>query len=573
MFLAEGQSMAASPLEVRIRQARRRLFTQTLLNRLGLAWGCALALALVWFLIGPVVYPKGPDYLKWAVLGSAGGVGTLLAIWSALRTAPTQLSAALAIDNRFDLKERVTTALSLSPQEQSSPAGQALLQDANQRLEKVAVPGKFPVRIGWRALFIPAQAVAIALLALYPPPILTMIAGGKAKSDDDQANADDAQPKAKPAIPKTFIKPPIERPNKSEELCQLDAELEKLYAEHNKDIGKENEKPEKVRERQEKIANAEEKLKKREQEMAEKFQRLQEQMDKLTELDPGEPQREGPAKDFEEALRKGDLQKAQEEVDRLKKKAKDKKLDEKDQEQLQKQLKDMEDRVDRLQREQKEKKEKLKDLIEKAKRENRDAESLERELQNLEKEQQMTKEMQELAKSLKAAKQALDMKDFDGLSEQLDSVSKQLGNIQDELQDLEDIEEHLQNLKQMKKEGCKECQGEGKEKGESGHKDDGKGYAEGATGRRPENKDAKTKEGEEKRVRGFFDPRGRKTYGGATNGPAFKKASSAEMSKEIEQAVQEAPEAVEVQRLPKAAKEMVKEYFEKLGGQAPPPKK
>jgi hypothetical protein len=187
----------------------------------------------------------------------------------------------------------------------------------------------------------------------------------------------------------------------------------------------------------------------------------------------------------------------------------------------------------------------------------------------------MTKEMQELAQSLKAARQALEMKDFDGLSEQLGNVSKQLGDIQDELQDLEDIEEHLQNLKQMKKEGCKECEGQGqdKEKGDSGHQDNAQGYAEGATGRRPENKDAKTKEGEEKRIRGFFDPRGRKTYGGATNGPAFKKASSAEMSKEIEQAVQEAPEAVEVQRLPKAAKEMVKEYFEKLGGQAPPPKK
>ena len=41
------------------------------------------------------------------------------------------------------------------------------------------------------------------------------------------------------------------------------------------------------------------------------------------------------------------------------------------------------------------------------------------------------------------------------------------------------------------------------------------------------------------------------------------------MAGDIKQAVQEAPEAVEVQRLPKAAKEMVKEYFEKLGNQAP----
>ena len=126
------------------------------------------------------------------------------------------------------------------------------------------------------------------------------------------------------------------------------------------------------------------------------------------------------------------------------------------------------------------KKEKLKELIEQAKRENRDAESLERELKNLEQEQQMTKEMQELAQSLKGARQALEMKDFDGLADKLGDVSKQLEGIQDELQDLEDIEEHLQNLKQMKKEGCKECEGAKKDgEGPGGDKDGGGGRAEG----------------------------------------------------------------------------------------------
>jgi len=225
--------------------------------------------------------------------------------------------------------------------------------------------------------------------------------------------------------------------------------------------------------------------------------------------------------------------------------------------------------VDKATREQKEKEKKLKDLIDQAKRENRDAEALERELKNLQKDQQMTKEMQELAKALKQAKQSLDQNDLEGLADQLAQVGKQLGDIDEELKDLDDIEEHLQNLRQMKKEGCEQCKGEGKKKGEGGDKDDATGYAEGATGRRPENKDAQTQAGEEQRVRGFFDPKGRKLYGGSTTGPAFKKASSVEMAGDIRQAVQEAPEAVEVQRLPKAAKEMVKEYFEKLGNQAP----
>jgi chemotaxis protein histidine kinase CheA len=562
-----------SPFEARVRQARRRLVIQLLLNRLGVAWGCALAVGLLWMLVEPFAVPGAAASLKWMVLASAAGMGTIAALWAARRAAPTPLFAALAIDQRFDLKERVTTALGLSPHIQSSPAGQALMADANAKLEKLAVGDKFPVRVGWRALFLPAQAAAIALLALYPPSILTSLAGGESKKDDDQATAENKDAPSKPAMPRTFIKPPIERPNKSEELRQLEAELEKLYAEHNKQDGSEKDKPEQVRERQEQIAKAEERLRKREQEMAEKFQRLQEQMDKLTELEQGEALKDGPAKEFEQALAKGDLKKAQDEAEKLQKKAKDNKLDAKDQEQLKKQMEDMEKKLDRAKREQEQKKQDLKDLIEKAKRENRDADSLERELKNLMNDQQMTKEMQELSKCIKGVKQSLDMNDFDGVAEQLGQMAKQLGDIQDDLKDLEDIEEHLQNLKQMKKEGCKECEGQCKGKGPGKDKDDADGYAEGATGRRPENKDAVTKPGDEQRIRGFFDPKGRKTYGGATTGPAFKKASSVEMAGDIRQAVQDAPDAVEVQRLPKAARDMVKEYFEKLGNQAPGPKK
>ena len=563
----------ATPLEARIRQARRRLIVQSLLNRVGVAWGLALAATVVWFLVEPIALPAAPEWLRWAVLGGLAGVGTVLAIWLVRRAAPTPIAAALALDQRFELQERTTTAVGLRPAEQGSMAGQALMADANSRLEKVRVPEKFPVRVGWRAAFLPLLAGAVIALTLFPIPVQRLIAGGGGKDGEEEGKAEDSAAAAKPAAPRTFIKPPPERPNKSEELRKLEAELEKLYAEHNDKAGTEKEKPEQTRERQEKIASAEERLEKKKQEMQEKFQKLQEQMDKATELENGEARTDGPAKEFEEALRKGDLKKAEEEADRLKKKAKDKKLDQKETEQLKKQLDEMEDRLDRLNREQKKKKEELKEKIEQAKKENRDAESLERELQKMEQESKPTPEMQELAKSLKQARQCLEQQDFDGLSEQLGDVAKQLGDIQDGVEDLQDLEEHLQNLKQMKKEGCEACKGDGKKKGEGGDKDNAQGYAEGASGKRAENKDAKTGTGEDQRTRGFFDPKGKKSYGGAVNGPAFKKATTVEMEGEIRQAVQEAPEAVEVQRLPKATKDLVKEYFEKLGGQNPGGKK
>jgi hypothetical protein len=64
----------------------------------------------------------------------------------------------------------------------------------------------------------------------------------------------------------------------------------------------------------------------------------------------------------------------------------------------------------------------------------------------------------------------------------------------------------------------------------------------------------------------LFDPRGKKSYGGAMKGPSFTKKSTVELGQEIQQAVQEAPQAIDSQQVPKEAQTGVKEYFEKIGG-------
>jgi uncharacterized coiled-coil DUF342 family protein len=556
------------PVERCVRSARRRLFGQIVLNQLGLATGIALIAAASWLLAFPYVWESGPVSARWGICGGLIALGLVVGLFRAIRQRPSREAAAMTLDQRFELRERITTVLSLDPVLQKTSAGQAVMADAEEHAAKLQIASKFRVGPGRRALFLPLQiAAVIAIAFFYDPAVNSGTAGGK--TDDEQAKINEDEAKMKQPNARPFIKPPAERANKSEELKALETELNKLYAEANKETPTEKEKPELLREKVERIANAEDQLRKREEQAAEKFQKLQEQMNKLTALDQGEERQEGPGKDFEEALSKGDLQKAIDEADKLKKKLKDKKLDEKQQQQLKDELKNFEQKMDKLTREQEQKKKELKDLIAKAKQEGRDAETLERELKNLMDNMEVPKELQELATAMKKCKSALDKNNLEEAAEQLGEVSKQLGEMDRELQDLEDIEEHLQNLKQMKKEACKNCDGEGKCKGKEGEKDDADGYAEGASGRRKENKDALTKKGDDERVRGGFDPRGRKTYGGATTGQAFKKKSSVEMAGEIQQAVQDAPEAMEVQRLPKAAKEMVKEYFEKLGGQTP----
>ncbi len=70
-----------------------------------------------------------------------------------------------------------------------------------------------------------------------------------------------------------------------------------------------------------------------------------------------------------------------------------------------------------------------------------------------------------------------------------------------------------------------------------------------------------------------FDPKGKKIFDGYAPGQNFTKKSSVEIEGEIKAAAQEAPEAIEQQRIPKAYRESAKGYFRNLGGQREPERK
>ena len=82
------------------------------------------------------------------------------AAWT-FRTAPSMLLAALEIDRRLGLKERVSSAVAMRPTDRQTEAGRALLADADARLRGTAVAEKFPSRPP-RCLFLAAAARAVA---------------------------------------------------------------------------------------------------------------------------------------------------------------------------------------------------------------------------------------------------------------------------------------------------------------------------------------------------------------------------------------------------------------------------
>src|SRR5262249_52851091 len=156
---SSGACMAVRELqsvEAQVRRVRRRLFARTLLRTLLWSVGGGLSVLGLWFLMQPVVWPEPGAAVHWTVAAVLLGLALLLAIMWAACFRPSSIEAALALDERFALRERVTTWMLLEPETASSPAGHALHADVAKRVGGLRVADQFPVRTDPRHLLPPA---------------------------------------------------------------------------------------------------------------------------------------------------------------------------------------------------------------------------------------------------------------------------------------------------------------------------------------------------------------------------------------------------------------------------------
>ncbi len=556
-------------VERSIGRVRRRLVFQQILESVSTFASVGLACGLVWFLAEPWLIDSPPEWLRWTVLGVTSSLGILAAlVWSILRT-PSRETAALELDKRFDLRERVTTVLTLRPEERSTPAGHAVMNDAHSHVSKIIVAEKFPVRPGRFAAGVPVLLCGVALAYFFYQPDVsgaaeseTAIAEAKKKDPEKRADAETVK---KPTQPFTKQKANDEMDRKkSKELEKLEENLDKLMDKWNKTPA---ETEEKKREKVTELTAMEEKVQKFKEQEFQKLKEIEKQLQQLDRMQKEKEFPDGPAKEFKEALAKGDLKAAIKQVDELQKKAKDKKLDAQDLKKLDAQMKEMKKQTEKVAKNQ-EQQDALQKKIDQTKKDGKDAESLERELEKVKQDAKESSEMMErMAERMEKIRQAAQEGKMEELAEEIGKMGGDLKQLENELQDLESSDEYLQRLKEECKKACKACQG-GKDGDMLSDGDSDKPWSpftNPATGKRAENKNAKTNSQDE-RIRGLFDPRGKKSYGGTVRGPAFTKRSASEMGQDIKQAAQEAPQAIDTQRLPRDAQAAVKEYFEKIGG-------
>jgi hypothetical protein len=512
-------------------------------------WAAALLLAAVWFVAQPHLLEQPPWWLRWAVAGGLVGAASLVGILVGVLRCPSKLAAALSLDSEFGLKERVTTSLTLTPEQQTLPAAQALLEDINQRITKLDVGSRFPVRMTWTAALVPVSAAILALVALFYEPAHSQAkAGSLASLSERPANAAEIDQKLiqlnknRPAPDKA----PAEKA-KSEELERLEAELDKIANRPHKT-------KEDIRERVKEMTALEDQMRNRAKELGGKSRGLHKQLQQLGRMTQSESS-EGPAKELEKALSQGKLDKAREELERLNKRMRNNQLTDKEKEQLSKQLEKIRNNLDRLA--------KQKDKEEKLKKANLDAETLQREMAQLKKENEKLKSLQELAKQLGQCQKSLKDGDMQAAADKMSAAADKVKDMERDNQDLDDLRDELQKL-QDAKDAC--CKGMGddnlRDPMESDLVQDTDNGGPGA-GRRPLGKE-KPYRSFEARTKAEFDPKGKKIFDGYAPGQNFRKKSTPELFGDIKQASQEAPEAIEQQRIPKAAREMAKGYFEKM---------
>jgi hypothetical protein len=154
-------------LRKHVRRAQRLLAAQQFVRAIGWCWFAALTLAVTLIAVDRFS-PLGVAPWLWGA--GALGLGLAAALLWTFVTRHQPLLAALEIDRRFGLKERISSALAMPHQDRETAAGEALVADAVHRAARINLAEKFALRLP-RHVLLPLVPGALALLvAMWGPP-------------------------------------------------------------------------------------------------------------------------------------------------------------------------------------------------------------------------------------------------------------------------------------------------------------------------------------------------------------------------------------------------------------------
>lgn len=541
--------------------ARRRMVMQQFLKvapwcLFGTLVVAALALAI------PKIWALGIDTQTWtwSWIGGACTVGMLIAIAWTFAIRRGSLDAAIEIDRRFGLKERVSSALALQDAELQSEAGRALVDDASRRIEMVVVGEKFGFQTGWRSLLPVMPAVAAFVLAFFVPDM-----------QNKQASAAAASTQQKQQIKKSSqeLKKKLEKRREEAEKKGLQ-DAEELFRKLTKGIDDMNKKDDlDQRKALVKLNDLAKELEKRRDSLGDP-DKMKQQFERLKNLE------KGPADKMAEAMKEGNFQKALEELKQLQEKLEKGELAKEDQEKLARQMEQMSQKMREMVEAHQDAKRELKRKIDQkmAQGDMEAVNKLQKQLDQLEKADKQMSRMEELASKLDQAQKALKEGDSQKASSEMSQLQKDLDAMSAEMEQLETLNELMDELANAKSAmncqncdgtGCEECQGDmygamGEQGMDAFAMGQGMGEGQGR-GERPEQETAT----------GAYDSRLRATPKageavrvGDAGGPNQTGKSTESIKEQIQSSLSRDSDALTDQRLPRSQQDHVREYYDRL---------
>ncbi len=556
-------------LAKQVARAWRLMWAQTILKILSWALIAAFSICFIGMLVPKLIFV---DFVseQWAMawIGGTALAATIVTISIALFYRPTVLRSAVEIDRRFNLRERCSSAIALGNEDRDSAIGQALLLDAEQKVQRIDLRDQFRIRAipatAWAAL---PFAACIALLWV-PDAELAQASNVTKTSSSRVSNL------------KEHIKPIVEAIQKKradaeaagdEEAADVFKKLEEKVnsLKNNSDVDKKkiisdlNDIKNQLQQRKEALTN---------------LDSTKKALDGLKDLD------KGPADKMAKALREQDFGKAEEELGKLIDKLKSGNLSAEQEQQLKKQLEQMKDSIQKAQEKIDQVKAETKRELEKAEREGNveKAAALRKKMEKMEAGEKQAKALEKMMGQMQKAQDALQKGDKEGAAQALQEMQAELGEMgqleqnSDELEEmLEELEDakNASNCKECNGKGCAECKGKGQGQGQKGQGQNGKKGKKPGDGKNGEGKGFGDRDEQEAAFKEYDAQvrdqmrKGESIMSNSIAGPNRKGVTREETREAVLNSKPDDPDAIESISLPKAQRDQQREYFDAIRDQ------
>ena len=457
--------------------------------------------------------------------------------------APIRSKPPSRLDRRFALKERVSSALTLSSADRESEAGAALLADAAARVERIDVGGRFAVKPPRRLLLPLLPGVLAVLVALLIGP--AVVKDPQAKAADPAAKQQ--VQKATAAVRRQFA----DRRQQAKKEGLKDAE--QLFQKLESGVKELSNEP--IKEKaMAKINDLSRLLANRRQQIG-GMDKIKEQLDQLKNID------RGPADKFAKALGRGDLKQAAGELKKLKEALENGQMNATQKAELAKQIEQMKNQLDKQVKAHQAAQQGLQKRIQQLRQagQMQQANQLEEQLAKLAVQMPQMKKLQELAEKLGQCSKCLKQGKPGDAARAIAQMQSDLQQQLDEMQMLDEAEKDLCQAKDQM--NCCKCGGAGCEEclGPPGN---GLGRGKG-TGPRPEKKtDTAMYDSKVKPKIG----KGTAVVTGMIEGPNVKGDVQQQIQEQVESAKHGTTDPLTGRHMPRKHGEHAKEYFDGLRG-------